>query len=249
MMNWVGDAARRDRQPRAAAGGSSAAGPRRSSRSSEMSAIVVDGVSKRFRLQTDRAHSVKELVTRRDRNAGVDQFWALRDVSLEIPRGLDVRPRRPQRLGQVDAAALHRGDLPADGGVGQRQRPDLDPARAGRRVPPGPDRARERLHERHHPRACRERQIDARFDEIVEFAGIEEFIDSPVKIYSSGMYIRLGFSVAVHVDPEILIVDEVIAVGRRGVPAEVLRPPLRAAQEGRDDRGGDPRSRHRRVHV
>jgi energy-coupling factor transporter ATP-binding protein EcfA2 len=57
------------------------------------------------------------------------------------------------------------------------------------------------------------RQIDAAFDEIVAFAGIEEFIDSPVKIYSSGMYIRLGFSVAVHVDPEILIVDEVIAVG------------------------------------
>jgi lipopolysaccharide transport system ATP-binding protein len=57
------------------------------------------------------------------------------------------------------------------------------------------------------------RQIDAVFDEIVAFAGISEFIDSPVKIYSSGMYIRLGFSVAVHVDPEILIVDEVIAVG------------------------------------
>jgi lipopolysaccharide transport system ATP-binding protein len=57
------------------------------------------------------------------------------------------------------------------------------------------------------------KQIDAAFDDIVSFAGVEEFIDSPVKIYSSGMYVRLGFSVAVHVDPEILIVDEVIAVG------------------------------------
>ncbi|MCX6387995.1 MAG: ABC transporter ATP-binding protein, partial [Solirubrobacterales bacterium] len=57
------------------------------------------------------------------------------------------------------------------------------------------------------------KQIDASFDEIVAFAGIEEFIDSPVKIYSTGMFVRLGFSVAVHVDPEILIVDEVIAVG------------------------------------
>jgi ABC-type polysaccharide/polyol phosphate transport system ATPase subunit len=50
-------------------------------------------------------------------------------------------------------------------------------------------------------------------DEIVNFAGLEEFIDSPVRTYSSGMYMRLGFSVAVHVDPDVLLVDEVLAVG------------------------------------
>jgi energy-coupling factor transporter ATP-binding protein EcfA2 len=57
------------------------------------------------------------------------------------------------------------------------------------------------------------RDIDGRIEEIIEFSGLGEFIDSPVKVYSSGMYVRLGFSVAVHVDPEILIIDEVIAVG------------------------------------
>ena len=57
------------------------------------------------------------------------------------------------------------------------------------------------------------REVSARFDEIVEFAELEDFIDAPVKTYSSGMYMRLGFAVAVHVDPEVLLVDEVLAVG------------------------------------
>ena len=57
------------------------------------------------------------------------------------------------------------------------------------------------------------REVSARFDEIVAFAELEEFIDAPVKTYSSGMYMRLGFAVAVHVDPEVLLVDEVLAVG------------------------------------
>jgi lipopolysaccharide transport system ATP-binding protein len=57
------------------------------------------------------------------------------------------------------------------------------------------------------------REVAARFDEIVSFAELEEFIDAPVKTYSSGMYMRLGFAVAIHVDPEVLLVDEVLAVG------------------------------------
>ena len=57
------------------------------------------------------------------------------------------------------------------------------------------------------------KELDRRFDDIVDFAGLERFIDTPVKNYSSGMYVRLGFSVAINVDPDVLLVDEVLAVG------------------------------------
>ena len=66
------------------------------------------------------------------------------------------------------------------------------------------------------------REIQARFDEIVDFAELSEFIDAPVKTYSSGMYMRLGFAVAIHVDPEVLLVDEVLAVGDEGFTHKCL---------------------------
>src|SRR5476651_830810 len=66
------------------------------------------------------------------------------------------------------------------------------------------------------------RQIERRFDEIVEFAELEEFIDAPVKTYSSGMYMRLGFAVAINVDPDVLLVDEVLAVGDEGFTHKCL---------------------------
>lgn len=66
------------------------------------------------------------------------------------------------------------------------------------------------------------REIQKRFDEIVEFAELQDFIDAPVKTYSSGMYLRLGFAVAIHVDPEVLLVDEVLAVGDQGFTHKCL---------------------------
>ncbi|MCU1497364.1 MAG: transporter related protein, partial [Acidimicrobiales bacterium] len=175
-------------------------------------AIVVDHVSKRFRLQTDRAHSVKELVTRRDRKSGADHFQALDDVSLEIPKGSMYALVGHNGSGKSTLlrciASIYRptsGTVRVDGRIstllelGAGFHPDLT--------------GRENVYMNATILGMSKKQIDRVYDDIVSFAGVEAFIDSPVKVYSSGMYVRLGFSVAVHVDPEILIIDEVIAVG------------------------------------
>lgn len=177
-----------------------------------MSKIIVDNLSKEFRLQQDRAHSVKELITRRGRDRSKDHFWALRDVSFEIPEGSMFALVGHNGSGKSTllrcVAGIYRpdgGSVTVDGRIstllelGAGFHPDLS--------------GRENVYLNATILGMTKKQIDREFDAIVHFAGVEQFIDSPVKVYSSGMYVRLGFSVAVHVQPEILIIDEVIAVG------------------------------------
>lgn len=177
-----------------------------------MSAIVIDDVSKQFRMQKDKAHSIKELLTRRNRSDDVNDFWALRNVSLEIPSGSMYALVGHNGSGKSTLlrciAGIYRptsGSVQVDGRIstllelGAGFHPDLT--------------GRENVYMNATILGMSRGQVDEVYDEIVDFAGVRDFIDSPVKIYSSGMYIRLGFSVAVHVNPEILIVDEVIAVG------------------------------------
>ena len=79
----------------------------------------------------------------------------------------------------------------------------------------------------------RKREIEEKFDEIVKFAEIEKFIDTPVKRYSSGMYVRLAFAVAAHLEPEILVIDEVLAVGDAAFQKKCLGKMGDVAKEGR----------------
>src|SRR5207237_3936664 len=79
----------------------------------------------------------------------------------------------------------------------------------------------------------RKSEIDRRFDEIVAFAEVERFLDTPVKRYSSGMYVRLAFGVAAHLEPEILLVDEVLAVGDVGFRRKCLGKMSDVAKQGR----------------
>jgi ABC-type polysaccharide/polyol phosphate transport system ATPase subunit len=174
-------------------------------------AVSVQDVSKRFRIYHERNQSLKAAVMRRGR-ASYEEFWALRDVSLEIPSGIT--------FGLIGENGSGKSTLLKC--IAKILRPD-----AGRVVTTGKVAALLELGSGFHPElsgrenvflngsilGLSKAQITSRFDEIVGFAGLERFIDTPVKNYSSGMYVRLGFSVAINVDPDILLVDEVLAVG------------------------------------
>ena len=149
----------------------------------------------------------------RGRARNPEDFWAVRDVIAADPQGQRLRAHRPQRLGQVDAAQDDRRHLPADGGHDRRPQ-----GRVAALIELGagfhPDMTgRENIALNGSILGLPRKEIADVTDEIIDFSGLGDFINDPVKHYSSGMYVRLGFSVAVHMKPDVLLVDEVLAVG------------------------------------
>ena len=174
-------------------------------------AVSVVGLSKRFRMYHERNQSLKAALMRR-RRASFDEFWALRDVSFEIPRGSTFGLIGENGSGKStmlkcvakilepdEGGVIVDGSLAALLELGSGFHPELS--------------GRENVYLNGSILGLRKAEIEAKFDGIVDFAGVREFIDQPVKNYSSGMYVRLGFSVAINVNPDILLVDEVLAVG------------------------------------
>ena len=174
-------------------------------------AIVVDDVSKRFRLYHERNRSLKAAILRAGR-VRYDEFWALRDVSLEIEEGItygligengsgkSTLLKCIAKILRPDSGRIRtRGKIAALLELGSGFHPELS--------------GRENVFLNGSILGLSKRDLTAKFDDIVGFAGLERFIDQPVKNYSSGMYVRLGFSVAINVDPDVLLVDEVLAVG------------------------------------
>ena len=173
--------------------------------------IRIENLSKRFVIRKEK--SLKERLVNFGRsNLHKDDFWALRNVDLEIPTGSTVGLIGPNGSGkstllkmiggimQPTSGSVHlRGRLAALLELGAGFHPDLT--------------GRENVYLNASILGLTRRQTDLHFDEMVDFSGIEQFIDTQVKFYSSGMYVRLAFAVAVHVDPDVLLVDEVLAVG------------------------------------
>jgi ABC-2 type transport system ATP-binding protein len=174
-------------------------------------AVSVTDVSKKFRLYKERNQSLKAAVMR-GRKSIHEDFWALKDVSLDIMHGetfglIGNNGSGKSTLLKCMAKILYpnEGKIVSDGRVaallevGSGFHPELS--------------GRENIFLNGSILGMSKREITSKFDQIVDFSGVSEFIDQPVKTYSSGMYVRLGFSVAINVDPEILLVDEVLAVG------------------------------------
>jgi ABC-2 type transport system ATP-binding protein len=173
-------------------------------------AITVDGVSKRFRLYRERPTSLKERIIRFRLHA--EELWALHDVSFEVPQGQTLGLIGPNGSGKTTLLKVIAGILrPTEGRVVTRGRiAELLALAAGFH----PElTGRENVYLNASILGLTRRETDRLFDDIIGFAELEDFVDNQVKFYSSGMYVRLGFAVAVYVDPAVLLVDEVLAVG------------------------------------
>jgi len=181
----------------------------------ERPAIRFDRVSKQFTLHKERPRSFQELfldVWRRKRVSRKEKYWALQDVSFQIGSGQTVGIVGPNGAGKSTALKLMsriiqptageieiRGQVGALLELGAGFHPDLS--------------GRENIYLNGSILGFSRGRMDRIFDDILHFSEMERFIDVPVKHYSSGMYMRLAFSIAIHIEPDILLVDEVLAVG------------------------------------
>lgn len=175
------------------------------------SAVVFDDVAKRFRLYRQRHFSLKEAFLH-GRRGVYDDFWVLRNLSFNVESGTTIGIIGANGSGKSTALKLiarilhpNAGKIAVEGRVSALLElgTGFHPEYTGR----------ENVFLNGALLGLRRALIRSRLDEIVEFAGIEAFIDNPVKTYSPGMVMRLGFAIAVNVDPEILLIDEVLAVG------------------------------------
>jgi ABC-2 type transport system ATP-binding protein len=175
-------------------------------------AVDVRDVSKRFRLAHGQYNSLKERLIHGGKRQQSDDFWALNGVSLTVNQGETVGILGRNGSGKSTLLKCICGVLqPTSGEVAVRGKlAGLLELGAGFQQDLT---GRENIYLNGSLLGMSKRDVDKVFDAIVDFSELEEFIDGPVKFYSSGMYVRLGFAVAVNMDPDVLVVDEVLAVG------------------------------------
>jgi len=173
--------------------------------------IEVDGLWKNFRMYHERNRYIKAALLR-GRRAKYEEFWALKDVTFEVAHGATLGIIGSNGSGKTTMLKCltgiytpEKGAIKIDGKLaallelGAGFHPELTGA--------------ENIFLNGSILGMSKRDVQNKFESIVEFAGLEKFIDTPVKNFSSGMVVRLGFSIASHVEPEILLIDEILSVG------------------------------------
>ncbi len=193
--------------------------------------VEVADVSKRFRRYNKKHQSLKERVVHAGRTTYTD-FWALRNVGFDVMEGETVGILGRNGSGKstllkcisgilqpTEGQVLVRGQLAALLELGAGFQPELS--------------GRDNIFLNASLLGLSTKDVEQRFDEIVAFAELEQFIDTQVKFYSSGMYVRLGFAVAVSVNPDVLVVDEVLAVGDENFQRKCMARIKEFQNEGR----------------
>jgi ABC-type polysaccharide/polyol phosphate transport system ATPase subunit len=173
--------------------------------------IVVSGASRAFAVRADPGRSLKEVVFRTGRG-GPPPVQALRDVSFAIEPGSTVGIIGRNGAGKTSMLRVLAGIVPLDGGsveVGGRVVAQLELGAGFGRAFTG----RENVYLNAALHGLSREDVDARIDDILAFAELDEFAEFPVATYSQGMFLRLGFAIAAHLDADVLLVDEVLAVG------------------------------------
>jgi ABC-2 type transport system ATP-binding protein/lipopolysaccharide transport system ATP-binding protein len=200
-------------------------------------AIEAEHLSKRYRLgESTPGRTLREAIAGSVRGLGRrqprEELWSLRDVSFQVPEG--------QSFGVVGRNGAGKSTLLKI--LARITQPTAGRSRTRGRLAPllevgtgfHPElTGRENVYLNGAILGMSRRDTARRFEEIVTFAGVERFVDTPVKRYSSGMYLRLAFSVAAHLEPDILVVDEVLAVGDAEFQAKCLGRMATVGQEGR----------------
>ncbi len=196
-------------------------------------AVVLDRVSKRFFIYRRRAGGLKDRIvsTLGGHPEEREELWALADVSLEIAAGETLGVIGPNGCGKSTLLQIIAGILEPDGGRSRTRGRVTSLLELGAGFSPDLS-GRENIFLNASLHGLTRDQVRPKFDDIVAFAELERFIDTPVRNYSSGMYMRLGMAVAVHLDPEIILVDEAFAVGDEAFQRKCLR-----TLKGFQDRG------------
>ena len=188
-------------------------------KSSEL-VIRADGLGKSYRLYRRPEDRLKEVVLRGRKYH--EDFWALRDIDLKIGRGETIGIIGRNGSGKSTLLQLLCGTLRSSAGELEVRGRIAALLELGAGFNPE-FTGRENVWVSASVLGLKDKEIEARFESIAEFAGIGEFIDQPVKHYSSGMYARLAFAVCAHVDADILIVDEILAVGDAAFQQKCMR--------------------------